>query len=259
MLSKGKIKSLRSLSTIKGRKLNRQFIVEGIKIIKDIATSKLNIVEIYGTAKALETLDSEGIDQYLKNTPITEADIDSISKVSNLKTSSSIFAVVEQPELSLNLDDCKGELTLALDNIQDPGNLGTIIRLADWFGIENIICSINTADSFNPKVVQATMGAISRVKVHYCNLEETLTDIANLNIPIYGTTLEGKNIYSSSLPSEAIIIMGNEGKGISESVLNRVTEELLIPSFTKGDGCSESLNVAIATSIVCSEFRRVQR
>ena len=144
---------------------------------------------------------------------------------------------------------------LLLDGIQDPGNLGTIIRIADWFGIENIYCSIGTADIYNPKTVQATMGAIGRVKVHYVDLPAFIASIKD-NTAIYGTFLDGDNIYKKELKPTGLIIMGNEGNGISKECSKHVTERLLIPNYPAGRETSESLNVSVATAIICSEFRR---
>ena len=141
--------------------------------------------------------------------------------------------------------------------MQDPGNLGTIIRIADWFGIDDIVCSEDTADAWNPKVVQATMGSIARVNISYTNLP-ALLDRLPAGTPVYGTLLDGDNIYSQPLSARGIIVMGNEGNGLSAEVRRRVTHRLLIPSFREGDG-AESLNVAVATAIVCSEFRRSEK
>ena len=146
------------------------------------------------------------------------------------------------------------KLTLALDGVQDPGNLGTIIRLADWFGIDNIVCSQETADAWNPKVVQATMGSIARVNIIYTNLN-ALIDTLPTDFPVYGTLLDGDNIYTQQLTTGGIIVMGNEGQGLTEEVRRRVNHRLLIPSYRTED-TAESLNVAIATAIVCAEFRR---
>jgi TrmH family RNA methyltransferase len=146
-------------------------------------------------------------------------------------------------------------LCLALDNVQDPGNLGTIIRIADWFGIKNIFCSIGTADAYNPKTVQATMGAIGRVRVHYLDLPRYIASL-NGKAPIYGTFLDGENIYKKELRNKGIIIMGNEGNGISNECSALVNERLFIPNYPAGCETSESLNVSVATAIICSEFRR---
>lgn len=142
-----------------------------------------------------------------------------------------------------------------LDGVQDPGNLGTIIRIADWFGIENVICSADTADAYNPKVVQATMGSIARVNVTYMNLS-VLFDSLPKDFPIYGTLLEGDNIYNQKLTEVGLIVMGNEGKGISPAIRNLVNRALRIPNYPEGRATADSLNVAIATAIVCAEFRR---
>jgi TrmH family RNA methyltransferase len=162
---------------------------------------------------------------------------------------------VKIPDIELSTNLLEGKLSLALDDIQDPGNMGTIIRLADWFGIDFIICSNSTVDVFSPKVVQASMGAISRVKVIYCDLQKTLSEYNKL-IPIYGTFMGGSNIYNEKLASKAIIVMGNEGNGISPDVEKLITDKIHIPSFATNRSTVESLNVAMATSIVCSEFRR---
>lgn len=146
-------------------------------------------------------------------------------------------------------------LNLALDGVQDPGNLGTIIRIADWFGIEHIYCSLDTADVYNPKVVQATMGSIARIKVEYGNLQ-ALMESLSLETPIYGTLLDGENIYQQKLENRGFIIMGNEGKGISPALTKLVNHRLLIPNFPEGRATADSLNVAIATAITCAEFRR---
>jgi RNA methyltransferase, TrmH family len=171
-----------------------------------------------------------------------------------------VLAICEIPEYILEVQLLKNKLTLVLDDIKDPGNLGTIIRIADWFGIENILCSNDTADTFNPKVVQATMGSIARVKVHYTALTDFFRiENGKLNIKSYGALLEGDNIYTKQLSSEGFIIIGNESKGISEDLLPYITDKVTIPAFShyrSDTGEAESLNAAIATAIICSEFRR---
>lgn len=162
----------------------------------------------------------------------------------------------EQPHYDFDADVASRSLCLALDDVQDPGNLGTIVRIADWFGIEHIFCSNGTADIYNPKTVQATMGAIARVKLHYCNLPEFIGNASEKNIPVFGTFLDGENIYTQHLPKNGIIVMGNEGNGISEQIARKVSHRLLIPNYPQGCETSESLNVAVATAIVCAEFRR---
>ena len=151
--------------------------------------------------------------------------------------------------------DGKQKLTIALDGVQDPGNLGTIIRIADWFGISDIICSHDTVDAFSPKVVQATMGSIARVHIHYADLENLIKALPD-NYPVYGTFLDGSDLYDKQLSAGGIIVMGNEGKGISQPVRALVNQRLLIPNYPKGRKTADSLNVAIATAITCAEFRR---
>ena len=145
-------------------------------------------------------------------------------------------------------------LCLGLDDVQDPGNLGTIIRIADWFGIRHIFCSIGTADVFNPKTIQATMGAIARVQIHYCNLKELIE--SEPDVPVFGTFLDGTDLYKENLAQHGLIVMGNEGNGISQEIEQLVNRKLLIPNYPSGVETSESLNVAVATGIVCAEFRR---
>lgn len=184
------------------------------------------------------------------------ADDEDIRKASLLKNPQDVIAIFRQPAYQLEEVDPATNLVLALDGVQDPGNLGTIIRLADWFGIEHIICSLDTADAFAPKTVQATMGALAHVKVHYTALTEYLGTIDRGKIPVYGTFLDGENIYKKELSRHGIILMGNEGNGIRKETESFITERLYIPNYPPGRETSESLNVAIATAIVCSEARR---
>ncbi|MDE6716490.1 MAG: RNA methyltransferase [Muribaculaceae bacterium] len=176
-----------------------------------------------------------------------------MAKMSQFSTPSDVIAVYELPQYNIDVEEIKNELTLILDNVQDPGNLGTIIRIADWFGIKNIICSDTTADLYSHKVIQATMGAIANVKLHYVDLVDFLTQ--DWEIPVLGTFLDGENIYNAELPRRGFVIMGNEGKGISSQVAEFVTNRLTIPA-TNNDYVSDSLNVGVATAIVVSEFRR---
>ena len=166
------------------------------------------------------------------------------------------MAVFEKPVVqAIDAATVKSELCLMLDGVQDPGNLGTIIRLADWFGIHHVVCSEDTADAFAPKVIQATMGAITRVAIHYTNLTAFLAELPT-DVPIYGTFLEGDNIYEKALTPNGVLIMGNEGKGIRPETQPFVNQKLFIPPHPLGCETSESLNVAIATAICCAEFRR---
>ena len=166
--------------------------------------------------------------------------------------------VFYRSQYEFSIDELLGnnELILALDAVQDPGNLGTIIRIADWFGIKNIICSQGTVDVYNTKTIQSTMGALARVRIHYVNLKEVLDICSRNDYPIYGTFLDGSSIYNAKLTNYGIIVMGNEGNGISDEIEKVISDKLLIPSYPVGELTSESLNVAVATAIVCSEFRR---
>ncbi len=241
---KSEIQLVRSLSDKRARTETGLFLAEGEKLISELRDSALKLRKIYCLDGVFEGDNVEWISSK------------EMERISQLKSANNSVALIDIPHYRLDCESLEGKLTLMLDGVQNPGNLGTIIRLADWFGIENIICSENSADCFNPKVVQATMGAILRVRVHYRPLVETLEQLKQFNIPIYGTLLEGENIYSGDLSDEGVIIMGNEGQGISGEVQQYITRSLFIPPFPADRAGSESLNVSIATAVVCSEFRR---
>ena len=186
---------------------------------------------------------------------VMEVSNDEMRRASFQQAPQGVLAIFHQPQQEADLSAPCNELCLALDNVQDPGNLGTIIRIADWFGIKNIFCSIGTADAYNPKTVQATMGAIGRVRVHYLDLPLYVASL-NGKAAIYGTFLDGENIYKKELCNKGIIIMGNEWNGISNECSTLVNERLFIPNYPAGCETSESLNVSVATAIICSEFRR---
>ena len=239
MITRAEILDIKSLATKQGREELGAFIAEGEKLVGEILNSSLRIRRILQTKPT-----------FAEGEIISTKDME---RISQLKSANSVLAVVELPSFNLSAVKPNKNLVLALDRVQNPGNLGTIIRLADWFGISDIVCSEDTADCFNPKVVQATMGAILRVRVHYTNLAEWLS---KQNSTIYGTFLEGENIYSAQLDKTGIIVMGNEGQGISTEVAETVSHKLLIPPYPADRCGSESLNVAIATAVICSEFRR---
>ena len=246
-------KTISSLATVKGRRENNLFVVEGTKAISE-TLPYFKLYAFIATAKWIEQ--NNDIAANIDVTVIPNRDFE---RVSFLKNPQGAMVVYKLP-VRLQLYDLqlKDKLTLALDGVQDPGNLGTIIRIADWFGISTILASCDTADAYSPKVVQATMGAIGRVKVCYCDLAQTLAD-RDKSLPVYGTFLDGDNIFTAELtPQSGIIVMGNEGNGISENVARQVTNRLLIPSFP-AEGASEvveSLNVGVATAITVAEFRR---
>jgi TrmH family RNA methyltransferase len=251
MLSKNKIKLIQSLNRKKTRDESGLFLAEGNKLCEEALLSDYRIETLICTSEYLDRHPEFRLNVH----ELIETDAASIQKASLLQSPQDSMALIVKPTNSEPELKLKDELVLALDFIQDPGNLGTILRIADWFGIKNIICSENTADIYNPKVVQASMGAIFRVKSWYTNLENLVAEACGSKVPVYGTFLEGKNIYTESLTPNGIVVLGNEGNGISEAVEKLVTQKLVIPSFSSGKG-SESLNVAIATAICCSEFRR---
>jgi RNA methyltransferase, TrmH family len=251
VLSKNKIKLIRSLDLKKNRLATGLFVAEGKKLVSDLLGSEIRLSQIYCTESAAAEIK---ILQPHLSIEITEKD--DLSKISFLKTTPEVVAVFEIPQSEIDWNEMERELTIVLDAIQDPGNLGTIVRIADWFGIRNIVCSEDCADLYNPKVIQSSMGAVARVKVHYVSLSEFLKGANQKKIPVYGTFLKGENLYECELTPNGLIVMGNEGKGISENTADFISRRINIPSFPAGVITSESLNVAMATSIICSEFRR---
>ncbi len=236
MLTKNHIKLITSLKQKKFRTQQNLFVVEGIKGIQEFLNSSFELDKLFATK------DIFGVDTIL----ISDKELE---RISNLKTPNTALALFKIPTPS---HQTHTDLSIALDDVRDPGNLGTIIRLCDWFGIQNLICSHGTVDCFNPKVVQATMGSLTRVKIQYVDLSSY---IKSYKKSVYGTFMDGKNIYEQLLPSEGLIILGNEANGISNDIEKLVTERIAIPRF--GDlKATESLNVATATAIVLSEFKR---
>lgn len=244
-MTKAEIQFLRSLNDKRTRDAEGLFIAEGEKLVNEIRASDFVVRRIYTTRCDLQGGNVELIDGR------------DMERISQLKSITDTLAVVEQPRYRLSLSNLRDTLVLALDGVQNPGNLGTIIRLADWFGIKDIICSGECADCYNPKVVQATMGAILRVRVHYVdNLAGLLREASQCGMAIYGTLLDGDNIYTKELQHHGIIVMGNEGRGLSAECRAELTEKLYIPSYPADSPTSESLNVAMATAIILAEFRR---
>lgn len=265
MISKNKIKYIRSLELKKNRNKEGKFVAEGFKVVDDLlALQPADLI-----VATQEWLHGKHLADQTEVIEVTEEEL---KKVSFLQHPQQVLAVFRQ-DTGCNKQDSNNsqeeakennfgfskintqELSLALDGVQDPGNLGTIIRIADWFGITHIYCSQDTADVYNPKVVQATMGSIARVKVEYGNLL-ALVESLPADVPVYGTLLDGDNIYQQQLENRGLIVMGNEGKGISPALAKKVNRRLLIPNFPEGRATADSLNVAIATAITCSEFRR---
>lgn len=252
MISKNKIKALKALQQKKFRDSENKYIVEGKKISEEAFTYKPGLIE-----EIICTDDMNDIIPTNLSAKTSIASIEDIKKISSLKTPQKILAVLNKPsrsELDFSTID---ELILALDSIRDPGNMGTIIRLADWFGVKNIICSLDCVDSFNPKSIQASMGAILRMNIHYTDLIPVIKNASTYDYAIYGATLDGNDLYKSDIKNRALLVMGNESEGISQNVRNVLTNKLFIPNYSSNSEKTESLNVSIATSVLLSEFRRV--
>jgi TrmH family RNA methyltransferase len=240
MVSKNQIKVITSLQQKKYRAIHKMFIAEGIKVIQELLQSNFELEHLYMTEPLFESVAPH------QKTLVSESEL---QKISALNTANNCLAVFMIPEAKPMIE--KG-LLVALDDIRDPGNLGTILRMCDWYGIEQLVCSKETVDIYNPKVIQATMGSIARVQIHYVDLNDFLTQTT---LPVYGTFMTGDNIYKENLPKEAIVVLGNEANGISTMIEKTVKNRITIPRFGKFQQ-TESLNVASAAAIVLSEFRR---
>lgn len=234
MLSNRQIKDIKALGQKKFRDQRGLFVVEGEKLVEEALRSDFDVVGHWRTE---------------------EIGADTMARISQLSHPSPALAVVRQRQPAAPVL-AAGELYLALDGVRDPGNLGTILRIADWFGIRQILASEDTVECYNPKVVQATMGAIFRVAVHYCDLAAMLRDAASVPLPVYGTFLDGSALYEVPLADSGVIVMGSEANGISAAVAAAVTQRLFIPPFPGDRPTSESLNVAVAAAVTLSEFRR---
>ena len=262
MLSKNKLKFIRSLEQKKYRRHEGVFIAEGHKSVGDLLFEGFTPVLIIHTSEWMPPVTLP------RETETIEVSTEELGKASFLVHPQQVIGVFRLPpddghdistmahQVPLAPEALAEELILCLDGVQDPGNLGTIIRTADWFGIRHIVCSTQTADAYAPKTVQATMGSIARVKIHYTDLPPFLNKALAENIPVYGTFLDGNNIYQTELQNHGIIIMGNEGNGITPETGKLVTHRLHIPSYSTHGNTAESLNVSIATAIICAEFRR---
>lgn len=253
MLSKNKQKLIRSLDRKKNRDAEGLFLAEGPKLVAELL-AHFRCRLLVGEPAVLSKVPSEA-NAVAERVEVTAEEL---ARVSLQRAPQGVLAVFEKPQpvAAQSLLPVAGRnLCLALDGVQDPGNVGTIVRIADWWGIEHVICSHDTADVFAPKTVQSTMGALGRVGVHYTDLPAWLDELP-AGTPVYGTLLDGDNLYDSELTPHGIIVMGNEGNGLSSAVRERVSHRLLIPSFPPDRPTSESLNVAVATAVTCAEFRR---
>ncbi|MGQ2982771.1 TrmH family RNA methyltransferase [Flavobacterium sp.] len=240
MVSKNQIKTITGLQQKKYRKLHNLFFAEGIKVVQELLNSNFELQQLFTTEDIFKGIAKNKIEI------ITDAELKKISALTTPNTCLALFSIPEEKPIA------RTGLIVALDDIRDPGNLGTIIRLCDWFGIAHLVCSENCVDAYNPKVVQATMGSLSRVNVVYTNLADHLS---KTKLPVFGTFMDGENIYAGTLPKDGIIVMGNEANGISEAIEQLVTNKIAIPRFGNLQ-LTESLNVATAAAITLSEFRR---
>lgn len=252
MVSKNTIKLIKSLAQKKFRLREKMFLVEGDKNVNEVLNSEIKIEKLFATDTFLleHNKASKNIELVVA---VSKKDIEQASLLKSPQNSIALCHLPESKTLPEKIDD---DLCIYLDDIQDPGNLGTIIRICDWFGIKHLFCSLKTADVYNPKVVQASMGSFCRVKAFYNPFDEIASIAKNQEIPIIGAFLEGNNIYEQQLPQKAILVMGNEGKGISTTIEKSITQKIKIPEFNKNPNSAESLNVSVATAIICSEFNR---
>lgn len=253
MVSKTKSNFIISLQKKKVREEEKLYVIEGDKLVKEFLAAKVAVKILVAKPEFLNSLPlfhKHGIGE------IIPASYDELKKISSLKTPHNALAVIEMPEVKMDFADLKMGLKVALDFVQDPGNLGTIIRAAAWFGIKNIYCSEDCADIYNPKVIQASMGAILHVNVFYTDLVKLFEKASENKIRIYGALIEGESIYSHKLGNQGIILLGNESKGISEELLPFITDKIMIPKITDAKSGIDSLNVSMAASVILSEFTR---
>jgi len=239
MLSKSQIKLIKSLKQKKYRIQHQLFVAEGVKTISELLNSTFELYQLYTTTSVFDNLDVEV-------QKITEQELKSISFLTTPNQALAIFRIPESKQIDTN------QLIVALDDVRDPGNLGTIIRLCDWYGVKDLVCSAATVDCYNPKVVQATMGSITRVNVSYVDLEIYLSKISNT---VYGAFMDGDNVYKISLENKGVLVLGNEANGISATIEKLITDKISIPRFGQLQE-TESLNVANAAAILLSEFKR---
>ena len=248
-ISKAKVKIIKSMHQKKARKQTGSFLAEGPKLVDELL-SCTPCSFLVATSSYLSS--HPNLPQDIE---VFEVSQEELANVSQLQHPQQVLAIFEQIKKDVDYSQPITRLCLSLEDVQDPGNLGTILRVADWFGIKTIYCSTETADIYNPKVVQATMGAIARVQVHYVDLLDMIKKLPK-ETPVYGTLLDGDNIFEKELSVEGLIVMGNEGRGLSEEMKECITHKILYPSFPPNRVGTESLNVAMATALICGEFRR---
>ena len=250
MISIQTIKHIKSLQQKKFREEEGCFVVETPKIVEELLSSHYSVEAVYGSKSWIET----NWKRFARHTLVEVSDKE-LERISGLQTPNQVLAVVRKPDVSADTDTIFSDTCLMFDDIRDPGNLGTILRLADWFGIKHVVCSNESVEYTNPKCIQASMGSFLRVSVHYQDLVQCLSNKTS-DTPVYGTFMEGENIYQTELNSKACIVIGNEAHGISKPLEPLITKRIHIPSFSKEPNHAESLNISIATAILCSELKR---
>ena len=255
MLSKATLQLIRSLDTRKGRRQHGLFVAEGPRLVGELLGHFQCEAIYYTDSPAHEALLTKA-GSLNHRTTVSLLSENEMSRCSLQQSPQGVLALFHIPSYDWNpVEVAARQLCIALDGVQDPGNLGTIVRLADWFGVMDIVCSPDTCDIWNPKAVQATMGGIARVRVHYLKIPAWLQSLLD-TIPVYGTSLQGTSVWTAEMEQRGVIVMGNEGRGVSPEVGALCRQQLLIPNYPAGRACTESLNVAMATAIILSEFRR---
>ena len=252
MIGKSTIKRIHSLQVKKYRQKEKLFLVEGDKNVMEVAGSGYQVEQLYATGEFL----AEYGYHLKESVPVFEVTDDDIRKASLLKNPQRSLALCHIPDTPKLPSELPGRLSLYLDGIQDPGNLGTIIRICDWFGIENLFCSPDTADLYNPKVIQASMGSFCRIRVWQTSFEPVYNLARHSNAPVLGAFLDGNNLFEEKLPAHTLLVLGNEGNGIRNEIGVQINKRIKIPSFSNNGNKAESLNVAIAAGIFCAEFNR---
>jgi RNA methyltransferase, TrmH family len=253
MISKNKAKFIISLQKRKIREEKQLYVIEGDKLVREFLAAKIRFRTLVAKPEFIASLPA-GIKNYVDE--IENVTYEELKLISTLKTPHNAIGIISMHARELKTDEVFKSLCIALDCIQDPGNMGTIIRAAGWFGIKNIICSENSVDLYNPKVIQASMGALLHVNVYYSSLPDVMAEASKNKIPVFGTLLEGKSIYSHKLDNKGIILLGNESKGISEDLIPFISEKIMIPKFSNEKNGIDSLNVGMAASVIFSEFKR---
>lgn len=244
MLTKATAKLIQSLKDKRSRQESGLFVIEGAKMIAELPNSKITLKSLFATRNWLEA--NERLFQDVDKVEVTEQQL---KQISFLQTPQQVLALAHLPQQQASMEHLHTQFSIVLDTLQDPGNLGTIIRIADWYGIQNIICSNDSVDVYNPKVIQATMGSFARVQVLYASLE---TFFDNNTLPVYGAVMDGENLYQTVFPRHGLLLIGNEGSGIDTSLMKHISHPITIPRI----GGAESLNAGIATAIICDAWAR---